>query len=132
MYIAIDGDSVGARLQLLILEEKLEELRNFSESIKDALFRFTQCIEKHGGVVYMNGGDNIFAECTRECAQSVAEYVHMENEKGPVCYSLAIAGNAQDTYIGLNYAKSSKLHYVEVVREDKEAFFRCMIETEKK
>ena len=123
MFIAIDGDSVGSRLQQLILEEKLEELQSFSESIKDTMFRFVQCIEQHGGVVYMNGGDNILAECTRNCAQIVAECVHMENEKGLVNYSLAIAGNAQDTYIGLNYAKSSKLHYIEVVREDKEAIF---------
>lgn len=81
----------GTRLQQLILEEKLEELRYFSESIKDTLLQFVQCIEKHGGVVYMNGGDNIFATCSRDCAQIVTEYVHMENIRGSVCYSLAIA-----------------------------------------
>ena len=127
MYISIDGDSVGTRLQQLILEEKLEELRHFSESIKDTIFRFVQCIEEHDGVIYMNGGDNIFAECTRNCAQIVAESVCMENRKGFVYYSLAVAENVRDTYIGLKYAKSSKLHYIEVVREDKEVIFRCML-----
>ncbi len=123
MYIAIDGDSVGTRLQQLKLEEKLDELKYFSDSIKDTLFRFTQILENHGSVVYMSGGDNIFAECSRECAQIVAEYVYRENEKNWICYSLAIGESTQDTYIGLNYAKSSKIHYIEVIREGKEIIF---------
>ena len=127
MYIAIDGDSVGTRLQQLILEEKLEELRHFSETIKDTIFRFVQCIEEHGGVIYMNGGDNIFAECTRRCAQIVAEYVRVENEKELIHFSLAIAENTQDAYIGLNYAKSSKLHYIEVVRKEKQIMFQHVL-----
>ena len=75
MYIAIDGDSVGIRLQQLILEERLEELKSFSNSIHDTLLSFVRILEKHGAVVYMHGGDNIFAKCTRECAQIVSEYV---------------------------------------------------------
>lgn len=127
MYIAIDGDSVGARLQQLILEEKLDELKCFSESIKETLFRFAQLLEENGGTIYMNGGDNIFAECTRSCAQIVAEYVRVENEKRLVYFSLAIAENTQDTYIGLNYAKSSRLHYIEVVRTEKQIIFQHML-----
>lgn len=127
MYIAIDGDSVGTRLQQLILEERLEELRCFSNLIKDTLLRFTQFLEQHGGVIYMSGGDNIFAECTRECAQIVAEYVSMENEKKQICYSVAIGESTQDTYLGLNYAKSSKTHYIEVIREGKQLVFRPLL-----
>lgn len=56
MYIAIDGDSVGIRLQQLILEERLEELKSFSNSIHDTLFSFVEVLEKHGAVVYMHGG----------------------------------------------------------------------------
>lgn len=64
MYIAIDGESIGTRLQQFILEEKLDELKCFSNSIKDTLSQFVQILEKHGGIVYMDGGDNIFAECS--------------------------------------------------------------------
>jgi len=127
MYIAIDGDSVGTRLQQLILEEKLNELKYFSNSIKDAILRFTAILENYGSIIYMSGGDNIFAECTRECAQVVAEYVYMENEKKQICYSLAIGENTQDTYIGLNYAKSSKIHYIEVFREGKKIIFQRVL-----
>lgn len=127
MYIAIDGDSVGTRLQQLILEEKLEELKCFSNLIKDTLFRFDQILEKYGSNVYMNGGDNIFAECTRECAQIMAEYVSNENKRSQICYSLAIGENTQDTYIGLKYAKSSKLHYIEVVRKNKKIIFQHIL-----
>lgn len=127
MYIAIDGDFIGARLQQLILEEKLDELKCFSESIKEYLLRFTQLLEENGGIIYMNGGDNIFAECTRNCAQIVAEYIRVENEKGLVHFSLAIAENTQDAYIGLNYAKSSRLHYVEVVRTEKQIMFQHIL-----
>ena len=127
MFIAIDGDSVGTRLQQLILEEKLDELKCFSDSIKDTLFRFVQILERHGGIVYMNGGDNIFAECSRECAQIVAEYVSIENKRSLIYYSLAIGENTQDTYIGLNYAKSSKSRYIEVIRKDKKMMFRRIL-----
>lgn len=127
MYIAIDGNSVGARLQQLILEEKLDELTQFSHSIKDTLSRFAQIIETHGGIVYMNGGDNLFAACTRECAQIIAEYVAMENQKNPVCYSLAVGEHTQDTYIGLKYAKSSNMHYIEVTQDGGKMVFRRML-----
>lgn len=127
MYIAIDGDSVGKRLQQLILDEKLNELKIFSNSINDTLSRFVQLLEKHNGVIYLNGGDNIFAECTRECAQIVAEYVHTENRKSQICYSVAIGENTQDTYIGLNYAKSGKIRYIEVVREGKKITFQGIL-----
>lgn len=124
MYIAIDGDSVGIRLQQLILEERLEELKAFSNSIHDTLLSFVRILEKHGAVVYMHGGDNIFAKCTRECAQIVSEYVAVENKRNRICYSLAIGKNTQDTYMGLQYAKSSKHHYIEVVREGEKILFR--------
>lgn len=127
MYIAIDGDSVGTRLEQFILEGRLEELKIFSNSIHDTLFCFVRILEKHGGVVYMNGGDNIFAECSRECAQIVAEYVACENKKNQICYSLAIGENTQDTYIGLNYAKSSKKRYIEVVRKGTEMVFQRIL-----
>ena len=55
MYIAIDGDSVGIRLQQLILEERLEELKSFSNSIHDTLLSFVRILEKHSAVVYMTG-----------------------------------------------------------------------------
>lgn len=127
MYIAIDGDSVGKRLQQLILDEKLDELKSFSNSINDTVSRFAQLLEKHGAVIYLNGGDNIFAECTRECAQIVAEYVHTENEKKQICYSVAIGENTQDAYIGLNYAKSGRVRYIEVVREGKNIAFQKIL-----
>lgn len=127
MYIAIDGDFIGARLQQLILEGKLDELKCFSESIKEALLRFAQLLEENGGIIYMNGGDNIFAECTRSCAQIVAEYVRAENEKNLIHFSLAVAENTQDAYIGLNYSKSSRFHYIEVIRTEKQIMFQHML-----
>ncbi len=127
MFIAIDGDSVGTQLQQLILEERLAELKCFSNSIKDMLLQFVRMIESHGGVVYMNGGDNIFAECSRECVQTVAEYVAAENERNQVSYSVAIGENTQDTYIGLKYAKSSKIHYIEVVRKENKLLFQRLL-----
>ena len=98
MYIAIDGDSVGAKLQQLILEEKLDELKHFSESIRETLFRFAQLLERNGGIIYMNGGDNIFAECTRNCAQILAEYVRVENKKSLV-YSLRHFNNLTTVHL---------------------------------
>ncbi len=127
MYIAIDGDSVGTKLQQLILEGKLEELKCFSNSIKETLFRFAEILEQQGSVIYMNGGDNIFAECSQECAQIIANYVYRENKKNSVCYSLAVGETAQDTYMGLNYSKSSKMHFVEVIRDGTCAVFKQMI-----
>lgn len=117
MYIAIDGDSVGKRLQQLILEEKLDILADFSNSIKNTLLQFMIILEQHESIIYMSGGDNIFAECTKKCAEIVVEYVKIINKKNEVHYSVAIGENTQDTFIGLEYAKSSKLHYIEVIRD---------------
>lgn len=126
MYIAIDGDAVGAKLEQFILREALEELKIFSQSIKDTLSRFVRVLKENGATVYMSGGDNIFAACTKECALLVAEFVERENKNGPICYSLSIGENIQDTYLGLKFAKCSKLHYIKVVPQNNHKIFQCV------
>ena len=124
MYIAIDGDSVGTRLQQYILEERLDELKQFSESIKNTLSRFCRFLEDQGGVVYMSGGDNLFGRCTEEGVLAMAEYVEQENKKQQICYSLAAGDSTQDVYLGLNYAKCSRIHYIRVDRDKEKVTFR--------
>lgn len=107
-------------------KKALEELKIFSQSIKDTLSKFVQILEENGAVVYMSGGDNIFAACTKECASLVAKFIERENKNGSICYSLSIGESIQDTYLGLKFAKCSKLHYIEVVPQNNHKIFQCV------
>ncbi|MCD8083345.1 MAG: mCpol domain-containing protein [Clostridiales bacterium] len=127
MYIAIDGDSVGVQLQRLILEERLEELKGFSASIQQTLKNFVNVIEHNGGIVYMSGGDNIFAEGNEVCIQAVVQAVQKENEKQRLYYSMAIGNSTQDAYLGLKYAKSCKIRYIRVIRNQYHIEFRKLV-----
>ena len=119
MFIAIDGDAVGKKLQQYILSGDLSGLRVFSDSIKHDMIVFSSIIEKEKGTVYMVGGDNIFAQGDANCARIILkqiEQVNVAEGKDRVQYSLAIGDSTQDAYIGLNYAKGCKHRYIKVNR----------------
>lgn len=125
MYIAIDGDSVGVRLQQFILDEKLNELRVFSETIKKTLDNLVVIIENNGGTVYMSGGDNIFAEGDEKCIMETLKALKKINMDSPINYSMAAGATTRDTYLALKYAKGSKKHYIKVIiTDEKELSFQ--------
>lgn len=64
MIIAIDGDNVGQILELYILDEQIQELENFSHSLRN---RFKWLVNELCNLldakIHLLGGDSILASC---------------------------------------------------------------------
>jgi len=60
VYIAIDGDDIGDRVEEAIYDKDTEVAKNISNQIKNANKEIIEIITKYNGEVIFEGGDNIF------------------------------------------------------------------------
>ena len=112
MFIAIDGNSTGRKIEKLIFTNELTKLAQFSEMIQCKIEAMRKTIVHYSGNVIMIGGDNILAEIP------VSSYRELLNELEPLTledysFSVSISTSVQGAYLGLKYAKSAKLKAVE-------------------
>lgn len=113
MYIAIDGNSTGKKIEKMILDNELEKLSKFSSEIQKIIQSISSNIVQHSGKIIMAGGDNILAEIPsssyREFLSGI-ESLSLED----YTFSAAVSVSAQGAYLGLKYAKATNTNLVEV------------------
>ena len=107
MYISIDGNDIGKRLEGLILSGELEELLDFSSKITCLIETIEQYIIKQGGKCFLRGGDNIFAYVTQDKVQVIVNYINSLTTED-ILFSIGIGNDVLDAYLALKYAKSMK------------------------
>ena len=123
MFIAIDGNSTGRKIEKLIFTNELTKLAKFSEMIQCRIEAMKKTIVHYSGNVIMVGGDNILAEIP------LSFYSELLNELEPLTledysFSVSISTSVQGAYLGLKYAKSANLKAIEVIiHEDGEMEF---------
>lgn len=114
MYIAIDGNSTGRKIEKLIFTNELTKLAQFSEMIQCRIEAMRKNIVHYSGNVIMIGGDNILAEIP------LSSFSKLLNGLEPLTledysFSVSISTSVQGAYLGLKYAKSVNLKVVEVI-----------------
>lgn len=63
MFIYLDGDDVGSRLELLLLDGKLEEATAFSKRVAEAMAKLRESLEQIPSLrTHLFGGDDLIAE----------------------------------------------------------------------
>lgn len=107
MFVSIDGDRIGKILEQYILNEQLKELSDFSKSIKKDISDFVEIIQKNGGEIYMDGGDNLFAFIENDYINNIVKYVKKKNINNKYTFSIGVGNSVSDTYLALKYAKSN-------------------------
>ncbi len=121
MYIAIDGNSTGKKIEKMILDNELEKLSQFSSKIQNIIQSISSNIIQHSGKIIMAGGDNILAEIPsssyRELLSGI-ESLSLEDYS----FSVAVSVSAQGAYLGLKYAKATNTEFVEVECHEKGQF----------
>ena len=106
MIIAIDGNSIGKNIEKYILNEQLDELSVFSQSIFDYLITLKSIIEAHTGIVYMCGGDNILASVDDDELNVIINKITSINPPCDTTFSIGCGGTARLAYLALAYRKS--------------------------
>ncbi len=73
VYCSIDGDRIGARIEVKLLQKNLAEAKELSERVNAAMQEIIDCIKAAGGEIIFWGGDSIFAEFDERFDESLLD-----------------------------------------------------------
>lgn len=107
MFIAIDGDLVGHKIEALILNENLKALSGFNKMVSGAILKIEMLIKGHGGKVFLSGGDNIFAY-DPSYSDTVAFICATNKDGNGLRFSVGFGSNIKLAYLALRFAKQSR------------------------
>jgi hypothetical protein len=110
MFVAFDGDSIGRRLELYLLQNRELDVKVFSAAVTNAIQDIGRLLQVNGGEVIICSGDSVLAKFPK--GENVSELIaHCEeifqNETG----SSISSGSADDlrgVLLALKIAKGKK------------------------
>jgi len=113
IFLAIDGDKVGAKLEVLLITEKLDQATLFSLKVTSAIGKMVELIEQQQGIIIFAGGDNIMAKFDElgDLDTIVNELGYSLNqiffEVTGCTTSIGIGHRPRDAFLALKLAKGS-------------------------
>ncbi|WP_190865169.1 mCpol domain-containing protein [Actinomadura sp. RB99] len=66
IYAHFDGDDVGSKLELMLLDDDEESARDYSNSINIAIARVQEILSRSGAAIVLSGGDDLIASWTAD------------------------------------------------------------------
>lgn len=104
VFIAVDGDDVGSRLECLILEGNENGLREYCDRVATAFESLSRLLRDDGAVVLVQGGDTLLAKAPDMTPARAAEL--LRGCLVPV--SAGIGSTLPSAYLALRYAKCGR------------------------
>lgn len=77
-FIAVDGDSIGARVGQAVLQDNVDEIKEISHSINAGQNALIDFVESHGGDVISAGGDEMVAGFPKELGDEELEQMRQQ------------------------------------------------------
>ncbi len=104
-YFGLDGDSIGRQIELLLIQNKVEDVKKFSNSIVKALDKiYTDVIKGKGEVIFCSGDSILFyGDFENEFVEKILTEFRSTTGKSA---SIGIGNNVSKTYLGLKLAKA--------------------------
>lgn len=111
MFLAFDGDSIGKRLELYLLENREGDIRSFSAVVANAIHEIGATIEANGGELIICAGDSVLAKLpnNKELNSLVAHCEKLFFERTGSQISSGVADSLRGALIALKIAKGAKL-----------------------
>lgn len=100
MYIALDGDQIGRRLELLLFADDDERVAAFSTAISTAVRALATQLEDMGLEIVFSGGDSVLAKGNAEIDLALIQLQHDE-----ISFSLGIGETPSKALLSLKSAK---------------------------
>ena len=100
MYIAIDGDDTGRRLESFLLRDDHEGAATFSLAVADALDSLRERFETKGARIVFCAGDSLLAEAGNAIVDQLPPPA-----SGPVSWSIGIGKTPSHAVLALKLAK---------------------------
>lgn len=110
VYIAIDGDDIGSKIEYLMLTDRLNLLTDFSEMF-EASFRWLQSalVNDLGARIIFRGGDNLLAKAEgfTEIHARLESLMTRFQEQSGCSLSIGLGASTIEAYLALKLAKVS-------------------------
>jgi GTP cyclohydrolase III len=105
MYMAIDGDDVGAEIERLVVLCQPEALTFYWKSVSSVITKLGKQLTCQGANVLICGGDTILAELDK--APSFKLIYELFSNTLPLSFSIGTGQTMLEAYIALKTAKVS-------------------------
>lgn len=102
-----DGDDIGTKLELMLLDNKESEAREYSRSVSAALNQLQEFVQREGADVILSGGDDLIAswKSTPPSASTLQKACDKFSEICGRTLSVGIGESLSDTTSNLRRAK---------------------------
>ena len=110
LYVAIDGDDVGHRLEYLVLMNERKAIRTFSSIFKGAMHWLeTELVKNFSADIIFSGGDNLLTCLPPESMSlEILEDIRSEFAKrADSTISVGLGDSPRQAYFALKLAKTS-------------------------
>ncbi len=108
IFISIDVNDTGKKLERYILLGDLKGLTEFSARISDIIGKLSDLITSNNGNVIMAGGDNILADIPIEKCNEIVQATNKAQSGEEIRIAVGVGDSATDSYLAIKYAKASK------------------------
>jgi GTP cyclohydrolase III len=110
LYLAVDGDDVGHRIEYFMLINEAESLASFSATFQSAMSWLKEELANElGATIIMCGGDNLLASVPPDsCLTEIIERIRTDfAERVQSTLSIGLAKTPREAYLALKLAKAS-------------------------
>jgi GTP cyclohydrolase III len=110
MIIAhFDGDRIGPRLELLLLEEQLEKANAYSNAVEQAMLALRDSLVEHvGATIHVCGGDDLIVSVPDETI-SMGDIEKLRQEFHSVCGQSISVGIGASARLAVHNLRRAKL-----------------------
>lgn len=107
-FLALDGDDIGRRLELHILTEDIEGLKEFIASFEHTLGQLYHCVEDDSSVkTLLRGGDSLLIQAPESKIKTIVNRIRATNANTEITFSGGYGNTLRDAYLALKIAKAS-------------------------
>ena len=115
-YIGIDGDDIGAKLELFLLENNENKVKLLSQEVDLSISNIAQEIEEIGMQIIFCSGDSLLCKGEQVSLDKLSRIIK-KNGNG-INFSAGVGCTIKNAYIALKYAKASGKNKLVVLEND--------------
>ncbi|MEH2089577.1 mCpol domain-containing protein [Nostoc sp.] len=120
LYLAVDGDDVGRKIEFFIVTDQMELLSNFSHNFQSSMLWLAETLsDEFNAKIIFNGGDSLLARLQSD-AISVSRLESLRIEFASfskATLSFGIGDNSRQAYFALKLAKATGKDRIEIFQE---------------
>jgi hypothetical protein len=120
MYIILDGDDIGLKIEKSIMENDAINLKQINEDIKKIVKILSLYLVNEGFEIIFDGADGIICKGDKINIINLSDFV--KKKCLPYTFSIGVGDNLKKSFLALRYAKSISKNVTVVCTEKDDEF----------